>query len=302
MEKAFDLIAKIEGINQGPHFCNITVKNKDNEILNIKLDPKELNKVEIGKAYVFKVLEKTIVEKEKDILEYVSSSLIENVLSEEELDELLPKFYTYAPLSMKQIKKEVEKYLNKIDNKVYFEITKTIYDENKETFYIHPAATKFHHSYLGGLSYHTLSMLKLVDGFIEVYQYLDKDLLYASIILHDIKKIDEITNVDGEYTIEGQLIGHIVMGTIDIDRIARKLGYENNEETLLLKHTVLAHHGQLNFGSPKKPQIGEALLLWHLDTIDSKLGTLGDVLETTPKGEFTPNIPVLDRMRFYKKK
>lgn len=302
MEKQLKIIAKVEGINQGPHFCNITVLNDSDVVLNIKLDHNDLKKLEIGRAYVFNVNEKTLEEKDKTIFEYISSDLIEHVLSNEQLDKLLPKFYNYAPLSPNLIREGVEGFLNSIKNPVYKNITKEIYNEHKDLFYVHPAATKFHHAYVGGLSYHTYTMLKLIDIFVESYNYLDKDLLYASAILHDIKKIDEITNVDGEYTTEGQLIGHIVMGTIDIDRIARKLEYEATEEVLLLKHTILAHHGQLNFGSPKKPQIGEALLLWFLDSIDSKLGTLGDILETVKPGEFTPNIPVLDRMRFYKRK
>lgn len=302
MEKEIQIIAKIDGINQGAHFCNITVQDDNDRVLNIKLDHEQLSLVEIGKAYVFNVEKKILEEKDKEVLEYKSSDLIENVLSIDLLDKLLPKFYNYAPLSPNVIRNGIEGFLNKIENPIYKEIAQFIYDEHKDIFYVHPAATKFHHSYVGGLSHHTYSMLKLIDTFIEVYNYLDKDLLYASAILHDIKKIDEITNVDGTYTTEGQLIGHIVMGTIDIDRVARKLDYENTEEVLLLKHTILSHHGQLNYGSPKRPQIGEALLLWYLDTIDSKLGTLGDVLESTKPGEFTTNIPVLDRMRFYKKK
>lgn len=302
MDTSLKIIAKIEGVNQGAHFCNITVLSNKDQVLNIKLDHNDLKTLEIGKAYVFTVNEKTLEDKDKKIFEYISSDLIENVLTEDELDELLPKFYSYAPISPNLIRKGIEDFLKQIKNPIYQKITKEIYEQHKDLFYVHPAATKFHHAYVGGLSYHTYTILKLIDVFVESYNYLDKDLLYASAILHDIKKIDEITNVDGEYTTEGQLIGHIVMGTIDIDRVARKLGYEATEEVLLLKHTILSHHGQLNFGSPKKPQIGEALLLWFLDTIDSKLGTLGDVLETVNPGEFTPNIPVLDRMRFYKKK
>ncbi|MBE0700567.1 MAG: metal-dependent phosphohydrolase, partial [Acholeplasmataceae bacterium] len=77
-------------------------------------------------------------------------------------------------------------------------------------------------------------------------------------------------------------------------------GFEKSEEVLLLKHMILSHHGQFNFGSPKKPQTGEALLLWYLDTIDSKFTVLGEALEETNEGLFTTMVSVLDRMRFYK--
>lgn len=302
MSKQYRIIAKYESFNKGNNFCNITVKTALDETINIKLDPSVLDNITVGKAYVFNVINKEVINKDKDIIEYISSALIEDVLEHDELNELLPKFYTYAPIGPTVIKDKVEAYLEKIENPTYYKITKEIYDAHKDDFYIHPAATKFHHAYAGGLSYHTLTMLELVDGFLNVYTYLDKDLIYATIIIHDIKKIDEITGVDGEYTVSGQLLGHIAMGVMDIDRAAIKLDLLDTEEVMLLKHTMLAHHGQLHFGSPKKPQTGEALLIWYIDTIDSKLGTLGDVLETTEAGTFTTNVPVLDKMRFYKSK
>ncbi|MDX9691361.1 MAG: metal-dependent phosphohydrolase, partial [Acholeplasmataceae bacterium] len=224
----------------------------------------------------------------------------EKVLSDEELATVLDRFYVYAPIPMLEIKKDIEKYMKQINNQVLKEITEKIYLENERAFYLHPAATKFHHAYVGGLSYHTLTMLKLIEPFIQIYPYLNHDLLIAATILHDMSKIGEISGVDGEYTKEGLLIGHLVMQTVDIDRVARQLGYENEEEVLLLKHMIISHHGQFNFGSPKKPQTGEALLLWFVDTIDSKFTVLGEVLEDTKEGTFTNMISVMDKMRFYK--
>ncbi|PKK92788.1 MAG: metal-dependent phosphohydrolase [Tenericutes bacterium HGW-Tenericutes-6] len=209
-------------------------------------------------------------------------------------------FYVYAPIPMKEIKKGIEGFLAKIKNPILKAITETIYKENKHPFYLHPAATKFHHAYVGGLSHHTLTMLKLIDPFIEVYPYLNSDLLYSATILHDMSKITEISGVDGEYTKEGLLIGHLVMQSVNVDRVARSIGYENSEEALLLKHMIISHHGQFNFGSPKKPQTGEALLLWFIDTIDSKFTVLGQTLDETPDGTFTNMVSVLDKMRYYK--
>ena len=123
----------------------------------------------------------------------------------------------------------------------------------------------------------------------------------AALLIH-MAKIDEISGVDGEYTKEGLLIGHLVMETVEVDEVARKLGYEGTEEALMLKHMMISHHGQLHYGSPKKPQIGEALLLWFIDTIDSKFTVLGETLDQTADGTFTQMVGVLDRMRFYKHK
>jgi len=137
---------------------------------------------------------------------------------------------------------------------------------------------------------------------LKIYSYMSSDLLYTGIILHDICKTLEITGVDGEYTNEGLLLGHIVMGVSKIDEIAAKFGYSDEEEVLLLKHMIVSHHGQMTFGSPKRPQIAEALLLWYIDSIDSKFQVIGEVLHNTNQGAFTPAIPVADKGRFLKHK
>jgi 3'-5' exoribonuclease len=295
----YKMIGKVESINTGAHFANTTIVTEENEHINIKLDFEQLADIKSGKIYEFTALAVVKIEDEL-ILRLKSLKPVEEVLEAKELSKLLDHFYTYAPIPMLEIKEGIESYLNQISNQVLLDITKTIYKTYEKTFYMHPAATKFHHAYVGGLSYHTFTMLKLIDPFISVYPYLDKDLLYAATILHDMSKITEISGVDGEYTKEGLLIGHLVMQTLDIDEVAKKLGYKDKEEVLLLKHMILSHHGQLHFGSPKKPQTGEALLLWFIDTIDSKFTVLGEVLEDTAEGQFTQMISVLDKMRFYK--
>ena len=295
----YTIIAKVESINTGAHFCNTTVCTVDGEHINLKLDFEQLPELAMGRVYQFEA--KAIVKIEDElILKCMTIKKAEEVLSDEALNQILDRFYVYAPMPMLDIKKGIESYLNDIENPILKKITETIYQENERIFYLHPAATKFHHAYVGGLSYHTLTMLKLLKPFVEIYPYLNMDLLIAGTILHDMSKIDEISGVDGEYTKEGLLIGHLVMQTVDIDRIANQLGYEKTEEVLLLKHMIISHHGQFNFGSPKKPQTGEALLLWFIDTMDSKFTVLGEVLEDTKEGTFTNMISVLDKMRFYK--
>ena len=297
--QTYEIIGKIESINQGAHFCNTTVLTKNGEHINIKLDFDQLDLIEMGKLFQFS---SQAVTKEEDVLvlKCLEIKPAEDVLSHEDLSELLEALYVYAPMSLKEIKKGVESFLNKIENDVLKKITETIYLRKATKFYMHPAATKFHHAYVGGLSYHTYTMLKLIDGFLEVYPYLNKSLLYAATILHDMAKIEEISGVDGEYTKEGLLLGHLVMETLEVDKIANELHVEQTEEVLMLKHMILSHHGQYNYGSPKKPQIGEALLLWFIDTIDSKFTVLGETLETTNDGTFTQMVAVLDKMKFYK--
>lgn len=299
--QTYFLVGKVESINKGAHFCNITIVNQQDKHINLKLEVEQLESIVIGRIYKFEALA-AVRDEDQLILRFVSCQPVEDVLEPQELSEVFDYFYQYAPVSMIEIKKGIEGFLNKIENKILFEITNKTYQTHKKKFYMHPAATKFHHAYVGGLSHHTLTMLKLIQPFLEVYPYLNRDLLYAGTILHDMSKIAEISGVDGEYTKEGLLIGHLVMQTIDVDHVAKQFGYQDEEIVLLLKHMILSHHGQLHFGSPKKPQTGEALLLWFIDTIDSKFTVLGEVLENTAEGQFTQMVNVLDKMRYYKPK
>ncbi len=299
INKDYKIIGKVESINYGAHFCNTTILTMDGEHINLKLEFEQMELLSMGKVYLFEAIAVVKIEDEL-VLKTTNITNIENALHEDELTNVLDYFYVYAPLSLKEIKKGIESFLKKINNKVLKDVTTKIYKDHEKLFYMHPAATKFHHAYVGGLSYHTLTMLKLIDPFIEIYPYLNRDLLYAATILHDMSKINEISGVDGEYTKEGLLIGHLVMQASMIDRVAHELNYEKEEDVLLLKHMIISHHGQFNFGSPKKPQTGEALLLWFIDTIDSKFTVLGETLDETQEGTFTNMISVLDKMRFYK--
>ena len=292
------VVAKVESINKGNHFFNCNCLLVNGKQINIKFfDPKQ--EISVGQLYEFKV----IIERkdEEEIISGLEANLANKVLDNEKLSEILPKFFQYAPIGLTQLKKEIEFYLSRIKNPILGKITRKIYNDNKDKFFLHPAGTRFHHAYLGGLAYHTITMLKMVRPFLENYKHLDKDLLYSGIILHDMSKLDEITGVEGEYTKAGLLLGHLVMQTVDIGKVASKYGYEDKEEVLLLKHIVISHHGQLQFGSAKKPMVPEALLIWYLDTIDSKFRALEEQLEKTKEGEFTTNIPALDKSRFYKK-
>ena len=158
-----------------------------------------------------------------------------------------------------------------------------------------------HHAYVGGLAYHCIGMLHLAEGFIENYPYLDRSYVYAGIMLHDIGKAIELTGiVHTEYSVKGQLLGHLVLGAIEIGSAAKDLGYQDKDECMLLEHMLISHHGVPQFGSAKKPMTAEALVLWYIDTIDSKFRVLGEELSKTESGKFTDGIGVLDKSKIYK--
>lgn len=295
------IIGKVESINKGDNYCNASLSLEDKKHFNVKLNMEDDQLLAIGKVFVFEV-EVFYREEVKQFKALKITPLEVSDVPKQDKNRLYSLFYDYAPMPLKDIRLGIESFLNRIENKILKDVTTLVYEKHEGQYYLHPAATKFHHAYVGGLAYHTFTMLKLVDAMLSVYDYLDKDLLYAATILHDISKIDEMTGVDGEYTKEGLLIGHLVMASIEVEKAATILGVEDSEEVLLLKHLIVSHHGQLNFGSPKKPQTGEALLLWYIDSIDSKFTELKTALESTKAGEFTQSVAVLDKMRFYKSK
>ena len=295
-----ELIAKIIGMNTSDGMYNVVVRDKDDNQYNLKVSPDLSNELRIGHTYTFNYDVYDGIERTSNVVKSLEEVTKMPFFKQ---DETLRVFYPQAPISSSDAIKEVYSYIDKIENKIIKDITKTLIDRNKDLFFIYPAASKLHHAYVGGLAYHSIGMVHFADGFIENYPYLNKDYIYAGILLHDIGKTIELTGVvNTEYTIKGQLLGHLVLGAMAIEDVSKELGYEDTEEVMILEHMLISHHGQPQFGSAKKPMTAEALVLWYIDTIDSKFRVLGEELEHTKSGEFTDNIGVLDRMKIYKAK
>ena len=156
-------------------------------------------------------------------------------------------------------------------------------------FKAHSAAKRVHHGFMGGLLEHTLSVTKLCDFYCTQYPVLNKDLLITAAICHDIGKIDELSDFpENDYTDVGQLVGHIVMGTMMIDEKIRNINGFPAKLANELKHCILAHHGELEYGSPKKPALIEALALNFADNTDAKMETFIEALaeESRQSGEW----------------
>ncbi len=135
-----------------------------------------------------------------------------------------------------------------------------------------PAAKSIHHDCLGGLIEHTLSVTRITDMLAGHYAAINRDLALTGAMLHDIGKIYELSFERGfDYTDEGRLIGHIVLGMELISEKIKLISDFVPQKALLVKHLILSHHGQLEFGSPKRPKIPEALLLSYADDLDAKM-------------------------------
>ncbi|AYC30822.1 3'-5' exoribonuclease YhaM [Paenisporosarcina cavernae] len=195
---------------------------------------------------------------------------------------------------------ELQQFLFEMQNANIQRLTRHILKKYQTKIMTYPAATKNHHDYVSGLIDHVVSMLKLGKALCELYPTLNRDILYAGIILHDIGKVRELSGaIATSYTVEGNLLGHITIMVTEIDKAAEELQIEG-EEVMVLQHLVLSHHGKEEWGSPKKPMIREAEILHYIDNIDAKMNMLNRALKKTPPGEFSERMFPLDNRSFYR--
>ena len=168
----------------------------------------------------------------------------------------------------------------------------------------YPAAQKLHHAERSGLLHHTSTMLKAAAALCEIYRHLDADLLAAGVILHDICKVTEMNATEiglaTDYTLEGMLIGHLVQGVAEIQRVGKAVGVDP-ELLVMLSHMILSHHDRPEYGSPKPPMFPEAEVLHVLDLLDARMYEMNQALTAVPPGTFTDRIWSLER-KLYRRK
>jgi 3'-5' exoribonuclease len=209
-------------------------------------------------------------------------------------------FLETAPLSIEEMIEKITQYIFEMQNPNIQRITRHLLNKYQKPFLEYPAATKNHHEFVSGLAFHVVSMLDLSKAIGTLYPSLDRDLLYAGVILHDLGKVMELSGpTSTTYTIEGNLLGHITIMVNEIGKAADELGIEG-EEVMVLKHLVLSHHGKAEWGSPKPPLIKEAEMLHYIDNVDAKMNMLDRTLKRVKPGEFSERVFALDNRSFYK--
>ena len=198
----------------------------------------------------------------------------------------------YLPVSEYNVDEMYEQllgYIKQMENPYLKKLAGSFFIEDKNfarEFKVHSAAKSVHHGFVGGLLEHTLSVTKLSAYFADNYKILNKDLLVCAAMFHDIGKLEELSTFpENDYTDEGQLLGHIMIGAMEIaeriktiDGFPVKLAHE-------MEHCILAHHGELEYGSPKKPALPEAVALSYADNIDAKMETMRELLANVPEGD-----------------
>lgn len=199
----------------------------------------------------------------------------------------------YMPTSEKSVDamyNELLGYIKQVNN-IYLRQALEYYFVNDEAFIkqfkAHSAAKTVHHGFSGGLLEHTLSIVKLCEYYVGAYPILNKDLLFTAAIFHDIGKTKELSAFpENDYTDDGQLLGHIVIGVEMIHDAIRTIDGFPQKLASELKHCILAHHGELEYGSPKKPALAEAVALNFADSTDAKMQTLIEIFKDKQGSEW----------------
>jgi len=201
---------------------------------------------------------------------------------------------------------EILTYVENIQTKPLQALLQAFFHDQKtaELFQRAPAAKGFHHIYLGGLLEHTLSVVRLLEKAADHYPGLNKDMIITGGILHDIGKIYEFSyDTIIDYSDEGRLIGHIVMGVEMINKKIATIDDFPPQLALELRHIILSHHGEFEYGSPKRPKTLEALVVHYIDDLDAKFNAYKTLIadSTNPDSDWTTYNRFLERF-LYKKK
>lgn len=215
-----------------------------------------------------------------------------------DMADIIPSADYSGEFMMQTIRNKV----NAFSNDALKMLVNAVLDEYGSRMIDCPAAFRLHHAIRGGLLMHTLSIVKLCECVASIYPTVDRELLISGAILHDVCKTDEFVIsssglVDG-YTAEGTLVGHLVMGAMAIDRIAR----ENNidrDTAMLLEHMLISHHGEPEFGAATRPLFLEAEILSELDSLDANIYEIENCLADVAPREFSNRQWALHDRKFY---
>ena len=207
-----------------------------------------------------------------------------------------------APESPEKMRSEIDETIERFKSEDLKKIVREMLRLAGDKLEWFPAAQRLHHAERSGLLHHTTGMLRTAEHIIEAYPWLNGDLLRAGVILHDLSKIaemksDELGNVT-DYTREGLLLGHLVMGVAKLHEAAQNVGV-TGEIVVLLEHMIISHHGIPEYGSPKPPMFPEAEVLNWIDTLDARMNEMEGIMARVPAGAFSEKIWSLDRRMYH---
>ena len=229
---------------------------------------------------------------------------IERIRKSLETDAIaVEEFIPSAPETGEEMLSYIENTIAGFKNNDLKTLASAVIGHYRDRLLIYPAAKANHHSVRCGLLFHVSSMLRAAEALTSVYSFLDKDLLYTGVILHDIGKIEEMNISDSglvdSYSVKGILLGHITQGVGIIGEFSVKTGIDP-EITLLIQHMILSHHYIPEHGSPKFPLFPEAEMLHYLDIMDARMYDMKKAFESQDAGTFSERMRSLDNRQIYK--
>ncbi len=227
---------------------------------------------------------------------------IGNLINPEKMERA--DYYKSAPEESEKMYDFIMDRISSMEDEELKELCLSFYEENRDRLMYYPAAMSNHHAEYGGLLYHVKRMMMMGERACEVYTNLNRDLLIAGVAIHDIEKLNEIDSdefgVVPDYTLEGKMLGHLVMGVAAIHDRCEELGIDR-EKALMLEHMAISHHYEPEFGSPRKPLFPEAEMLHYLDMVDAKMFDMEDALANVEPGGFSEKVFTLDNRKLYKR-
>jgi 3'-5' exoribonuclease len=287
--------------SNGKQYLDVTLGDKTGEISGKKWD------VSDAEYQTLKAIEdKTIVKVKGVVTEWAGQlqmriQRIRPVQNEDE--QQMSDFVKAAPEDPVEMYEFIWNLVNDMQDDEIKRLLVRLLTHHKEKLMYYPAAQKNHHAEMAGLLYHMKRMLLTGERLCQVYTTLNKDLVSAGVILHDLEKLNEIeAGSDGiatGYSFEGQMLGHIIQGIKVIDQLSIELGI-SREKAIMLEHIVLSHHYEPEYGSPKKPLFPEAEIVHYLDIIDARMFDMQNALDATEPGQFSDRVWTLDNRKLYK--
>ena len=212
-------------------------------------------------------------------------------------------FFKAAPESPEAMYEYILSRINGFEDEDLRKLCLSFYEDEKERLMFWPAAMSNHHAEYAGLLYHVKRMMMMGERACEVYTNLNRDLLLAGVALHDIEKLNELNSDENgvvpEYTFEGKMLGHLVMGAVTLGAKCKELGI-GEEKTVMMQHMAISHHYEPEYGSPKKPLFPEAEMLHYLDMTDAKMFDMEDAVKNVEPGGFSDKVFTLDNRKIYK--
>jgi len=263
----------------------------------------------------------TVVQLEGEVLKYRNALQVKlrgvEKVDQDQVD--WTRFVAVAPMDPDQMRRKLELCLASIKDEDIAELAKAMVDFFLDDLLVYPAAVRNHHDYVGGLLFHSLTMADLAVNCCRVYPEVNRDLVLAGVLIHDLGKTIELSGTRATtFTIEGKLLGHISIGHAELRRIAKERGYfaydglseaekpnhpelaKRKEVAILLEHIVLSHHTKPEFGSPVMPATREALVVAMVDDLDAKMNILDKAYRGVEPGGITAKLFNMDDRYFYR--